>query len=178
VTEGDLRHILLLATAFREEAQAILARAEGARARAIRLADTAAKLAKLTAVQRELLGEAVKCAEYGFNRAAVVLAWAALVGLLHDRCEQDGFAKLNAARPTWAIATRDQMRQQVKDFQLIEALRVAGFLRAKEERRLKALLDTRNDAAHPGVPAPTQNVTLGTLDHVLQYLGSLDARPM
>jgi len=111
--------------------------------------------------------------ENGLFRAAHVMGWAAFMDFLEEKFQSDGLAKLRAARLSWKGATIEEMREYVPERQLVEATKDLGLATKNEMGALVALLNRRNDCAHPSSYYPQLNETLGYLSEVMQRISHL-----
>lgn len=136
------------------------------------LSDSYKRLDNISALQSDMLRQALRCVEVGVFRGAHVLAWAALADYLQRRAEQDGFSALNAKYPKWSISSLDDLRDSIGEHNLIEGLHGAGLLTKGEKKSLLALLNKRNECAHPTDYFPDLNQALG---FVSECIGRIDA---
>lgn len=123
--------------------------------------------------------EALQCVAEACNRAAIVLLWAAGITRMHNSIEASGFTPFNNAltaigarkaaypyssvRERGPITTRPEL-QRVADFVILVAGMDVWKYDGQAFSELAALLQTRNNAAHPGMGTP------GLLD--VQYFAS------
>ncbi len=128
----------------------------------------AALSAHLTAQEATYAEEAFKCVGESCHRAGIVLLWAAAVTRLHRSIEQLGYPAFNAALGTSA-ARKGHSYTTVKGQAAINSLpelqRISDFVilvvgmelwhyDGPAFAELAALLQTRNNAAHPGMANP------------------------
>ena len=144
----------------------------------------------LTTNEQVYAEEALKCVGESCNRAAIVLMWAAAITRMHNSIEHGvGFAAFNAAltnigarkaaypyssaRERGPIGTTAEL-QRVTDF----AILVAGMELWKYDGQafaeLATTLQTRNNAAHPGMGTPrlidVQHFTSKLIDFVFSKI--------
>jgi hypothetical protein len=143
----------------------------------------------LTTREQVYAEEALKCVGESCNRAAIVLLWASAVTRMHNSIEYGlGFAALNTAltnigarraypynvvRERGPVGTTAEL-QRVPDF----AMLVAGMELWKYDGQafteLAATLQTRNNAAHPGMGTPrlidVQHFTSKLIDFVFSKI--------
>lgn len=164
---------------FRTEAAQILAKHESSKARLITLDDTRKKLTAHTLRQHELYKQALDCLEHNLNRPAHVMAWAAYIDLVEDKLASDGLVKLKLARPGWVkYATLDDIRDNVAEYQLIEAAKDLGLITKAAMKALHGLLSKRNECAHPSNYTPNLNETLGYVSELLNRAGDLEVKTL
>lgn len=162
--------------AFEREAHNILSTHEASASRIILLEDTYKELSALSIRQDELFRQALRCVENGLFRAAHVMAWAGFMDFLEEKLSSDGFKKLKLARPNWQITTVENLREQVPEYQLIEATKDVKLCTKNEVKALIGLLNKRNECAHPSNYFPGLNETLGYVSEILQRLHHLQPK--
>jgi hypothetical protein len=153
--------------AFEREAHGIPAVHETAPSRLILLEETYKKLTVLNLRQDDLLRQSLRCIENELYRAAHVMAWAGFMDFLKEKLASDGLTKLRALRPVWKAASLEQLRDNVVEFQLLEAARDLGLFGKTETKALHGLRSKRNECAHPSSYFPSMNETLGYVTEVL-----------
>jgi hypothetical protein len=164
--------------AFEREAHGILAVHEAAPSRLVLLENTYKKLTVLNLRQDDLLRQSLRCIENELYRAAHVMAWAAFMDFLEEKLASDGLVKLRALRPAWKVASVEELRENVVEFQLLEAARDLGLLGKNETKALQGLLSKRNECAHPSGYFPSMNETLGYVTEVLNRIGTLNGKSL
>ena len=158
------------AIAFAQDAHAILGMHEGAStSRVVLLNESYEKLATLSVAQDDLFRQALRCTESGLYRAAHVMGWAAFMDFIEDKICEDGLVALRKARPKWAATTKEDLRETVNEYQLVDAAKALGLCSKTQAKALHGLLNKRNECAHPSHFFPGLNETLG-------YLAELFAR--
>jgi len=120
-----------------------------------------------------MLRQALRCVEVGVFRAAHVLAWAGLADYVQRRAGQDGYQALNAEYPSWKIQSLDDLRDNVGEYNLIEAMYRSSLISKAEKKALHALLNKRNECAHPSEYFPDLNQTLGYVSECISRLDAL-----
>jgi len=145
----SLRDQLLRASALKDDLSSILGKVEGSRYAAASVQKTATKLESLSLDQEALFREAIACLGHKTFRAAMVLAWAALMDYIHDIIASDDLVTVKNHHSAWKIRQKHDLRDQ-SDFQVIDFLRVSGFINKTDGKALHGMLNTRNEAAHPG----------------------------
>lgn len=109
--------------------------------------------------EREFLDEAIKCFGCGAFRAAIVMTWNLTYDHLANWILKNHLAAFNAQWPVCyardhakakiqAIVKRDDFGE-LKESQVIQICRSAGFITADLKNMLEEKLDKRNSAAHP-----------------------------
>jgi hypothetical protein len=161
---------------FEAEAHRILGKHESARSRVVLLEDTYKRLEKLNLKQDDLLRQAIRCAENGLYRAAVVMSWAALMDFLEETLASDNFAEINLARPKWSIDSLHKLRENYPEAQIIDALKDIGLLTKNQGKALQGMLNSRNECAHPSDYYPDLNIALGYISEVLNRLSQIRQR--
>ena len=167
------------ATAFRQEASAILATHESSTKRLITLDDTRKKLTFLSLRQDELFREALSSVEHGIHRAAHVLAWAAFIDYLEEKLASDGLVRVFKERPDWAkYSDIETLREKACDYDLIEVAKKVGLLTQQVKKVLHGLLSKRNECAHPSSYKPGLNESLGYISELLSRIEKLAPRKL
>lgn len=127
----------------------------------------------LSVLQDSLLRDALHCIENGLYKAAHVMAWAAMMDLVEEKLDEDGLSALRGVRPKWKAGSREELRENVVEFQLLEAARDLGLLSKTQSKSLHGMLSKRNECAHPGGYDPGLNEALGYVSEVLQRMRAL-----
>jgi len=169
--------VLQLTAQFEATARGILSRAEDSSARVITIDSSYKKLGGMSLKQDELLRQSLRCVESELYRSAHVMAWAGFIDFVHEKLGEDGYKRVNTARPKWSISSPEDMRQW-SDYQVIEALRNVGLCRTAAMKALHGLLNRRNECAHPEDYHPGLNEALGYISELLQRLDALQKRPL
>jgi hypothetical protein len=171
-----LENVLRRVDSFVEEAHKILSAHEASPSRTVLLDDTYKQLQNLSLTQDELLRQALRCIENNLNRAAHILAWTALMDLIESILASDGFKKLKSARPKWNASSLDEFREEVTEFQIIEACKDLKLVTKGEMRVLHGFLGKRNLCAHPSDFFPDYNQTLGFMADILNMIKRIQGR--
>lgn len=170
-----MRSLKTKVSAFEWEAHEVLAKHESAKSRVITVDHTRKRLATLSLQQNELFQQALMCIEHGILRAAHVMAWASFMDFLEHKLASDGLVKLRQVRPGLSkYRSIEEIRENVPEFQLIEAARDAGLLSKSETKTLLGLLSKRNECAHPSSYRPTLNESLGYVSELLNRIEQLN----
>ena len=164
------------ARAFECEAHQVLSVHESTPSRIVLLENTYKRLTALSVRQDELLRQALRCIENELFRSAHVMAWAGFMDFLEEKLASDGLKKLRAIRPGWKATTVEELRENVVEFQLIEATRDLGLCTKTEMKALHGLLNKRNECAHPSDYFPSLNESLGYVSEILQRIGLLQPK--
>lgn len=163
---------------FKAEAHALLAPYGSTPSRVVRLDQARKQLASLSLLQKELFDQALTCIEVGVFRAAHVMAWAAFIDYLESRIGGIGLPRIHAVRPAWSkYGTVEELRENLPEYQIIEALRDVGLLGKSEAKTLQGLLSKRNECAHPGAFTPDANESIGYVSELLARIRALDSKP-
>lgn len=172
----DLKHRV---DAFRTEAHEILAAYEDSPSRVMSLDQTRRQLAALSIQQDELLQEALACIQRGIYRAAHVMAWAAFMDFLEQKLASDGLAKVRSVRQGWAkYSTIEEIRENVPEYQLVEAARDVKLISKSGMKTLHGLLSKRNECAHPSSYKPGLNESLGYVSELLNRMTQLQPKSL
>lgn len=169
--------VLSRVNSFLDEAHRILSVHETAPSRAVLLDETYKELQQLSLKQDELLRQALRCVENKLYRAAHILVWTALIDLIESILASDDFKKLKSVRPKWNTYSLDEFREDISEFQVIEACKDLKLLRRSEMRVLHGLLSKRNLCAHPSDFFPDYNQTLGYIADVLNMIKGIQKKP-
>ncbi len=166
--------------AFAADAHAILQKHESStKSRVITLGATQRKLSGLSVSQNELLQEALGCIEHGLLRAAHVSAWQAFMDFLEEKLESDGLVAVHAAWPGWTkYKTMDDIRDDIGEFQIIDAAYAVKLIKKGEKKSLHGLLSTRNECAHPTTYRPTLNEALGYVSGLITRIAEIQSRTL
>ena len=114
--------------------------------------------------ENDYLGEAVKCAGQGFQRAAVVLGWCAAIDRIHRRIEALGFTTFNVASAQMASQQKGRFKKfssvqnvtslseirEVFDTVALWIIEGMGLVDSNQHTRLRSCFDMRCHCAHPG----------------------------
>jgi len=165
-----IREWVRRAKSMEVDAHRILGVHEASRSRVVLLEDSYRRLRKLSLQQDELLRQALRCTENSLFRAAHVMAWAGFMDFLEEKLSSDGLKKLRAIRPKWKAATIEELRENVVEYQIIEAARDLKLCNKTEAKGLLGLLNKRNECAHPSGYFPLLNESLGYISEILQRI--------
>jgi len=172
-----LRALYKQAQKFRDEAHSILAKQETSPSRIISLEYTRQQIASLSLYQKALFNEAVSCIEKECFRAAHVMAWAAFMDYLEKKLASDGLKKIRAIKTGWSkFKNVEDLRENVAEYQLIEAAKDVGLLSKQEMRTLHGLLAKRNECAHPSNHNPDMNEAIGYVSDLLKRIKRLEEK--
>lgn len=115
--------------------------------------------------ESDYLEEAVACANAGYQRAAVVMGWCAVVDRFQRKIQQVGFERFNEAshelkaqksgkfkrfNKAFSVTTLSEL-QAVFDTDLIAVLEAMELLDGNQADRLRRRFEDRNHSAHPGL---------------------------
>lgn len=171
-----LQDLLTKAHAFGNEAHRILARHEATVSRVITVEDTYRTLTGLSLHQDQLFRESLKCVENWLFRAAHVMAWAGFMDYLEDKMISEYSADIQVARPKWSVSSKEDLREQATEHQLIIVCREVKLFSKNERNAFMGLLNTRNECAHPSSYSPTLNETLGFISQLLNRINTLQQK--
>lgn len=116
--------------------------------------------------ENEYMQEAINCAKSGYRRAAIVMAWAAVIDRLQRKVEAIGFDAFNQAstklknkttgtfkrwNKVFDISSISELQQSVSDGDLLTIFEGGlGILDGNQAERLRTNLEYRHHSAHPG----------------------------
>lgn len=174
-----IKEFLTRAKSFEADARKILAISETSRDRVIALSASYKSLGKLSLKQDELFRQSLRCVENELYRAAHVLSWAGFIDFFEEKISSDGFKKIHLSYPAWSShKTLDDLRENVAEYQLIEAGRKIGFIRRSEMKAFHGLLNKRNECAHPSSYFPGLNESLGYVSELVQRISHIQPRDL
>lgn len=172
----NFRTLSTAVEAFRTEAETILGFSENSIHRTAELSASYSKIDRLTIEQADMLRQALRCVELGVFRAAHVLSWATLADFLQRMAEKDGFSILNSKYPNWSIKSIDDLRDNIGEYNLIEGMFNSKMITKSEKKALHALLNKRNECAHPTDYFPDLNQSLGYVSECISRLTALSEK--
>jgi hypothetical protein len=109
----------------------------------------------------------------GLYRAAHVMAWAGFMDFLEDKICEDGLVKLHTIRIKWLAKNKEELREEVNEFQLIDAAKALSLCTKTQSKALHGLLNKRNECAHPSDFFPALNETLGYVSEIMKRIEQL-----
>lgn len=175
----ELADLIARVEAFRADAAEILGECESSPLRVTSVEDSVRRLNNLTLAQDEMLRQALFCTAQGYYRSAIVSAWAAFMDALENLLVSDGLVRLHAAYPAWVIhKTLEDLRDNVSEYQLIEAAKKLGLIKKGEMKILHGGLAKRNKSAHPSELNPQFNDTLGFVTEMIDWIDRLESRSL
>jgi hypothetical protein len=102
---------------------------------------------------RGFIEEAIGCAEARFHRAAIVLAWAGAVSVLHHRIVANHMQRFNAEASRrdqhWRAAKTADDLSRLKEHDLLEILEAISVIGRNVKIELQGCLKLRNSCGHP-----------------------------
>ncbi len=174
-----VQRVLKKARRFEAEAKRLFSTYESSASRIITLSESYSSLAKLSIRQDELFRQSLRCVENELYRAAHVLGWAGFVDYFEEKLAADGFKKLHAAYPAWSIhKSIEDLRENVAEYQLLEAGRKLKLCSKTETKALQGLLNKRNECAHPSDYFPGLNESLGYVSELFQRIKVLHPKSL
>jgi len=87
------------------------------------------------------------------------------------------FKKLKVVRTKWNASSLDELREEVSEFQIIEACKDLKLINKSEMRILHGFLSKRNLCAHPSDFFPNFNQTLGYMADILNMIKNFQKKP-
>jgi hypothetical protein len=114
--------------------------------------------------------EAIGCAQKGFLRASIVLAWCAAIHRIHRRIEEIGFPAFNMTSSQMASQQKGRFKRfnQVQNIGSLNELREVfdnivlwiiegmGLIDSNQHTRLHSCFEMRCQSAHPGDATVTE----------------------
>jgi hypothetical protein len=168
-----IRNYYERARAFEEEALRLFSSFETSQPRIISLAETRKKASALTVAQQDLFDQAIRCAEFGLARSAIVMAWAAFIDHYEQKLNTN-IPRVHTLRPKWSkFTTIEELADNVPEHQLIELGREATLFRKSESKAVLGLLSKRNECAHPSPRNPGMNEAIGFISETLDRVNEL-----
>jgi len=172
-----LSEIFTKAERFREDAHALFAHYETSLSRVVDLSMTYQQLTGLSIHQDDLFRQALRCVEQQLYRAAHVMAWAAFMDFLEEKIASNGFSSLHRAYPKWSQhKSVEALREDVPEYQLIEACRRLKLCSKTQVKALQGLLNKRNECAHPSDFYPELNESLGYISELFQRIAQIQPK--
>lgn len=176
---GELEDIFRRVANFEHAAHSMLSAFETAPSRVVSLAETRTQVTILNLKQSELLNEALQAMEVSLFRPAIIMAWAAFMDFVQEQMSADGLVKLHQKRPNWAKWTSiEELRENVTEFQMLDAAQDLKILRKPETKAMKGLLSKRNECAHPSGYTPGLNEALGYVSELLNRIPTIGERSL
>lgn len=83
-----------------------------------------------------------------------------------------------AARTAWKAGSVEELRENVVEYQLIQAAKDLGLCTNTEMKALHGMLNKRNECAHPNDFFPDMNVTLGYISELLTRVATLQPKKL
>ncbi|MGA1838845.1 hypothetical protein VD659_18150 [Herbiconiux sp. 11R-BC] len=165
------------AAAFEHAAHELFSRHETSHSRVVQLDESYKKISALNIKQDELMRQALRCVEEGLYRAAHVMAWAAFMDFYEEILSSDGLAAVRRERGKWDHATAiEDLREYRGEYALLELAQPLKISTKNEMQSLIALLNKRNQCAHPSSYIPDLNASLGYISEVLHYVKLLNGK--
>jgi flagellar biosynthesis chaperone FliJ len=162
---------------FKRDAHGLFSKYETSPSRVVDLTNTYQQLKGLSIQQDDLFRQSIRCAEQQLYRASHVMAWAAFMDFLEVKIASKGFPALHIAYPSWsACKTVEDLRENVVEFQLVEAAQKLNLCSKTQKKALHGLLNKRNECAHPSDFYPELNETLGYISEVFQRIAQIQPK--
>jgi hypothetical protein len=163
--------------AFRRDAHELFSKYESSPSRVVDLTKTYQQLRGLSIQQDDLFRQSIRCAEQQLYRAAHVMAWAAFMDFLEEKIAGKGFPALHSAYPKWSSCKSiEELRENVVEYQLIEAAHKMKLCSKTQKKALQGLLNKRNECAHPSEFFPELNETLGYISELFQRIAQIQSK--
>ncbi|MCW2800501.1 MAG: hypothetical protein JWQ70_1973 [Aeromicrobium sp.] len=140
--------------------------------------DILREVAALSEVSSAEFSTAHLALEYKLMRPAHVAAWNGYVALALMRMANDDFHALRRIRPKWDVTSIEDVAMRTPGRTLIDLLVELRIVGADQEFALAALLQRRNDCAHPTSFEPTIEQTADYLDDILDRGLALAQQPI
>jgi hypothetical protein len=114
--------------------------------------------------ENEYIHEAIRCAQRGCPRGAVILGWCAAINRIHNKIERLGFARFTVTSSEIAAQKTGRFKRfnspqnvgsigelrEVFDNVLLWVIEGMGLIDPNQHTRLKSCFDMRCQCAHPG----------------------------
>lgn len=137
------------------------------------------QLQGLSVKQEELLKEAIKSIKHELYRSAHVAAWAAFIDFFEQKMASDGLLKLKSLNPDFSkFKSIEDIREKITEHQLIEYALKLGLIKTWEARILHGELVKRNKCAHPSDYKVNQNITLGYVNGLMDWIDKIMDRSL
>lgn len=166
-------HIIDITHDIEQEHAKILAKVDTARTRIVTVESISQQIFALTVDQQEFLQSAITAVKHGLYRAAIIMAWSALIDRIHEIHKEDDYHSLRAARPKWNINSLENLRENYSEYHIIDATAESHLITKTQRKTLHSLLHDRNRSAHPSQYRPSFNQALGYLESILDELSVL-----
>ena len=142
-------------------------------------------LENVTEAEKDYLEEAIRCAESGYLRAAVILGWNAAVDRMHKIIEKLGFEEFNRKsremkqikegrykrfNKEFNVHNLSELRATVFDKDLLWVLEYWGLIDLNQHERLSTCLTLRNTCAHPGEASITMENVLSFFSDIKRII--------
>lgn len=165
---------------FEEDALRLLASHEVSKPKIVSLAETRKRLQALNVDQQRLFDEAIRCAEFGLCRAAIVISWAGFIDYYEAKLEER-MSQVHNIRPKWSNHhTKEDLADNIPESQLLDVGKDVGIFRKAELRAIAGLLAKRHECAHPHPRSPSVNEAVGYIADLLgrvEHLTTLGQGP-
>lgn len=169
--------ILKRVNSFKKEAHGLFSKYETSPSRVIDLKKTYQQLDGLSIQQDDLFRQAIRCVEQELYRAAHVMAWAAFMDFLEQKIASKGFKALHKLYPKWSnYKSVEDLRENVNEFQLIEAARKLKLCSKSHLKALQGLLNKRNECAHPSDFYSELNEALGYISELFKRIAIIQSK--
>src|SRR5699024_10542314 len=117
----------------------ILSKHESSESRVILLEETYLQLDELSIRQDDLFRQGIRCAEHGLYRAAHIMSWSACIDFVEELMIKDNFQKLKKVRQKWKADSISDLRENYPESQIIDAMKVAGYISKNDSKALHGL---------------------------------------
>lgn len=184
--ENSVEDLASRALNFKARADDIFSIHESSRSRVMNVDRSRKQLKGLSIKQEELLDEALKCVGCGAFRAVHVMAWAAFSDFLLERLTSGGMVKLKSTldasqnrrkfQPIIDCSSVEEIRENVKDWLVIDAAVELGLISAKESPILHGERSKRNQCSHPTDYKVNQNTALGYVNGLMHWIEVIKSR--
>ncbi len=162
---------------FKKETHELFSKYETSPSRVIDLTETYKLLSGLSIQQDDLFRQAIRCVEQELYRAAHVMAWAAFMDFLEQKISSKSFGILHKLYPNWSQHQNiEDLRDNIPEFQLIDATRKLGLCSKTQVKALQGLLNKRNECAHPSDFYPGLNESLGYISELFKRITQIQPK--
>jgi hypothetical protein len=120
---------------------------------------------------RSYLEEAIKCAEAGYFRAAVIMSWVGAISILYDYVIKSKLTEFNkeASRrdSKWKIAKFRDDLALMKESDFLDILESISIIGKSVKIELKKRLDLRNGCGHPNSLKIGENIVAAHIESLI-----------
>ena len=170
----NLDNIIKSAEQFEIESQKMFRVFEGSPHQITYLNETISEIESLqNEANKKFLKETIGCFEQNFYRAAIVLAWCAMISYLRNICM---LYPDHITEPNFPKNDLEKIRENYKDSELIRIMLKSRLINKDIYGELGRLLNERHLAAHPSSKDPDDISTLSFIKKVVNNIKEIEER--